>query len=288
MQPLVSVVIPTYNRSTLVCTAIDSVLQQTWTNTEIVLIDDGSTDDTRAVISRYGDRVRYCYQPNTGLPAAARNAGIARATGEYVAFLDSDDYWMPEKLERQMQLFADTPGYGMVACRCLAIDIEGAYLRISRSGSSGMISQQLFMRNFIRTSSAVVSRRCLDAVGWFDERLGEFEEYDLWLRIAVQYPVGFMNDVLAVYVDNPYGISVDSLAGRRWQLMVMQKDYVRRHIDPEIYNRRVADICFLLAKHSRRRARRADARTYLEMARHYHPGSMRTMVYSLASSLHLF
>lgn len=102
-SPLVSVVIPTYNRAALVCEAVDSVLQQTYRNIEIIVIDDGSTDDTAASIQRYGDRVRYSRRPNAGVNAA-RNLGIKQARGEFLALLDSDDLWAPYKIELQVRL----------------------------------------------------------------------------------------------------------------------------------------------------------------------------------------
>jgi glycosyltransferase involved in cell wall biosynthesis len=112
--PLVSVVIPTYNYARFVSEAVDSVLAQTYPSLEVVVVDDGSTDDTREVLARYGDRIRYIYQPNAGLPAA-RNTGIKAARGEFIGLLDSDDVFHPRKFELQMRYMLAHPEVGMLA-----------------------------------------------------------------------------------------------------------------------------------------------------------------------------
>ena len=114
MAPLVSIIIPTYNREKIIGRAIDSVFAQTWQNFEIIVLDDGSQDNTKAVVEAYGPKVKYFYQGNKGI-AGARNGGMRHAGGDYLAFLDSDDYWLPAKLEKQMALFGEHPEYGMIA-----------------------------------------------------------------------------------------------------------------------------------------------------------------------------
>jgi glycosyltransferase involved in cell wall biosynthesis len=115
MNPKISVVIPSYNRAHYIEKTIDSVLEQKRDDIEIILVDDGSTDNTRELVqNKYGDQVRYVYQENQGIPGA-RNTGIKNAQGDYIAFLDSDDYWHPNKLEQQMALIAEHPEYGLLA-----------------------------------------------------------------------------------------------------------------------------------------------------------------------------
>jgi glycosyltransferase involved in cell wall biosynthesis len=130
-DPLISVIVPTYNRAYCICRTIDSVREQTHRNWEVVLVDDGSTDDTAAIIaSRYSDdpRVRYLYQPNGGV-SAARNAGIRAAHGDYVSFLDSDDIWEPWKLEVQLACFRTFPEVGMVWTNFEAVDAAGTVVK---------------------------------------------------------------------------------------------------------------------------------------------------------------
>src|SRR5687767_8549903 len=125
---LVSVIIPTYNRGYIIKPTIESVLAQTYGNFEIIVVDDGSTDDTRTVIEQFGARVRYLYQPNAGL-AAARNTGLGAARGEFIAFQDSDDTWVPWKLEAQMALMRHIPQLSVVWTDMTAISPQGQVIR---------------------------------------------------------------------------------------------------------------------------------------------------------------
>lgn len=278
MDDSVSVVIPTWNRAHCIRTAIDSARAQRGVQVEIVVIDDGSIDDTAAVIAACGDAVKYFHQENRGI-AAARNAGIRRCTGRYVAFLDSDDYWLPEKLPRQLALFHQHPEYGMVASQCASVRVDGSFRRSNRPGRSGSVLEDLFRKNFIRTSSAVIRRECFDAVGLFDETLKECEEYDLWLRVAARYPVGFLNEPLAVYVDNDDGASIDSLAGRLLRLQVLEKQYLQRRIPARLYRRRIADTCHYIGRHYCARGNRADGLRYLQRARQLRPLYLKNLAY---------
>jgi glycosyltransferase involved in cell wall biosynthesis len=270
MSGKVSVIIPTYNRENFITKAIDSVMAQTYRNVEVVVIDDGSTDNTFSLVGQYGKTVTYFYQENRGI-AGARNAGIRKSNGDYIAFLDSDDYWVPEKLERQMELFQKHPEYGMVASQCASVLLNGSFRSKNRQGKSGWVFIDLFMKNFIRTSSAVITRECIDTVGLFDEGLTECEEYDLWLRIAAKYPVGFINESLAVYTDNPHGTCMDSLAGRLLRLKVLEKDYIQKMLPKKLYNRRIAENCHHIGRHYQKRGNRQEALLYLRRAQHLSP-----------------
>jgi len=125
---LVSVLIPTYNRAYIICSAIDSVLAQTYKKIEVVVVDDGSTDNTRELLARYGDAVRYIYQPNAGL-AAARNTGLAAARGEFIALQDSDDLWLPWKIEGQMAVMALDQRIGLCWTDLTAVNPKGEVVR---------------------------------------------------------------------------------------------------------------------------------------------------------------
>ena len=278
MAPLVSVIIPTYNREKIITKAIDSVFAQTYEDFEIVVLDDGSQDNTRAVVEAYGPKVHYFYQDNKGI-AGARNAGMHQAAGDYIAFLDSDDYWLPRKLQRQMALFLDHPEYGMVACQCGSVQIDGAYREKNRPGKSGWILYDLFNKNFIRTSSAVVKRACLEKVGGFDETLREGEEYDYWLRIAAEFAIGFINEPLTVYVDNTDGMSTDSLTGRLHRLKVLEKKYLKKKIPPQMYRRRIADTCHYIGRHYIEKGNRQEGMVYLKKAQKLYPAYLKNLVY---------
>lgn len=282
MAPLVSIIIPTYNREKIIGKALDSVFAQTRQDFEIIVLDDGSQDNTKAVVEAYGPKVKYFYQDNKGI-AGARNSGMGRAGGRYIAFLDSDDYWLPAKLERQLALFDEHPDYGMVASQCGAVAIDGSYREKNRPGKSGRVLHDLFKKNFIRTSSAVITRQCLEKVGGFDESLREGEEYDYWLRIAAEFAVGFINEPLAVYVDNTDGMSTDSLTGRLHRLKVLEKTYLKKKIPPRMYRRRIADTCHYIGRHYLKRGKRQEGIAYLKKAQKLHPAYVKNLGYLILS-----
>jgi glycosyltransferase involved in cell wall biosynthesis len=187
---LVSVIIPSYNYARYVTEAIDSALAQTYAAREIIVIDDGSKDNTRQVLAPYHDRIRYIYQENQGLPAA-RNTGILASKGEYIALLDSDDVWHPRKLEAQMRYLADQPDVGLVACG-LEPNLSRTWPAVELPDElpvTDITLEQLVICSRFAPSGAVISRRCLDNVGLFDPTLRSVEDREMWLRIATQYPI---------------------------------------------------------------------------------------------------
>jgi len=280
----VSVIIPTYNRRNCITIALNSVVAQSYKDYEIIVVDDGSTDDTTEVLAPYRGTLRYFYQENRGI-AGARNRGIREAKGEYIAFLDSDDYWVPEKLARQVACFSENPHYGMVATRCSSISPKGKFRKKNRPGKSGWILLDLFNANFIRTSSAMITRECLESVGLFDESLPECEEYDLWLRIAAHYPIGFINDPLTVYLDNPWGTSTDSLFGRLQRLKVLEKDYLREAIPLALYRKRLANNYYYVGRHYLKRGDKNEGRAYLRRSVSFHPMNLKYLFYYIVRGL---
>jgi glycosyltransferase involved in cell wall biosynthesis len=237
--PLVSVIVPTYNRAYCLARAVDSALGQTHQNVEVILIDDGSTDNTAAqVLEKYGSeaRVRYTHQANTGI-SGARNAGISRARGEYVALLDSDDVWLPWKLEAQLACMHAHPELGMTWTDMIAIDpdervVDEAYLRrmygayrwypeprslfqheqgldtllaggppetAARKFHYGDISSQMLMGNLVHTSTVLMTRACADEIKSFREDLRlAGEDYEFHLRTCRRGPVGYL-DVSSIH-----------------------------------------------------------------------------------------
>ena len=196
--PLVSVVIPTFNQSAMLVEAVESVLAQTYENTEVIVVDDGSTDDTAARMAPYTEsgRVRYLVQRNRR-QAAARNAGIRASQGELIAFLDHDDLWAPKKLERQVPLF-ERPEVGLVYSGAVEIDLDGNVLweKGSEKFCRGRIFDRLLFDHFITNSTVVVRRACLDRTGLLDEALFAVADIHLWLRICHDYEADFVPDLL--------------------------------------------------------------------------------------------
>lgn len=198
----VSAVITTYNSAHFVVAAIESVLAQTRAPDEILVIDDGSTDDTAQVVARYAARgVRYLYQENGG-PSAARNRGLRESGGELVAFLDADDLWLPEKLERQLAHLAARPELGLVSCDRWVWKVEKGWRYQERFGPrrGADARREVMVRNIVGNPSQVLARRAaLLAVGGFDRSMRWAEEWELWTRLAARAPLGFVREPLMIY-----------------------------------------------------------------------------------------
>ena len=200
-MPNVSVIITTYKRANLVSHAIESVLAQTYTDYEIIVVNDGSPDNTKEVLDQFGDKITAIHQENQGV-SAARNAGIKSAQGQYIAFLDDDDLWVQNKLEKQVACLESNPNIGLVYSDMFCFNENGVFPDTWEKANPTPPVQQswiLFLRNFIPTPSVVVRRDCLDKVGLFDETLTTCEDYDLWLRITEKWSVHFLNEPLVNY-----------------------------------------------------------------------------------------
>lgn len=196
--PLVSVIIPTYNRAWALETAIDSVFSQDYKNFELIVVDDGSTDDTEAWIKKYGKSLHYIRQPNMGV-SAARNRGISAAAGPLIAFLDSDDYWYPEKLSTQVNFFNKNPDTQI--CQTEEIWIRNnrrVNPKKKHKKPSGMIFIPSLALCLVSPSAVMMRKTLLAKVDAFDESLPACEDYDLWLRVSCRYPVHLIDIPLMV------------------------------------------------------------------------------------------
>lgn len=203
----ISVIIPTYNRASYIRDAIESILEQTYPVFEIIVVDDGSTDNTSEVIRLYGDRIRYFWQQNSG-PGAARNRGIKEAKGDYVAFLDSDDIWVQNKTKIQMDFFSKHPHldiiFGDMANFSETEDNNMPEIKnpkthnyfVAHSSDIEQIFDCLIIGNLIPTPTVICRRACISRIGFFDEKLKIAEDYDYWLRAARICRFGFINAVL--------------------------------------------------------------------------------------------
>ena len=184
-MPRISVIIPTYNRANIVGDAISSVLNQTFTDFELIVIDDGSTDETGEVVRAYADpRLRYIRQVNRGV-SAARNAGLGIATGQFIAFLDSDDCYLPEKLACQLARWDQDPTIGLIYGQYYGTTASGLERKLLRACDSQLRLEQLLLGPAFHTSTLLIQRSWLDQVGGFDERLKVGEEWELSLRLAL-------------------------------------------------------------------------------------------------------
>jgi len=194
----VSVIIPTYNRGWIIKEAIDSVLAQDYTEFELIVVDDGSTDHTSDILDSYRNDIIVLSQKKKGV-SAARNRGIAEASGKFIAFLDSDDLWLSQKLSVQMDFFNQTPD--ALICQTEEVWIRNG-LRVNpkkrHKKPSGMIFEPSLELCLVSPSAVMIQRRLLDRVGGFDETLPACEDYDLWLRISCRFPIHLIDAPLIV------------------------------------------------------------------------------------------
>lgn len=184
--PTVSIIVPVLNGASYIPKAIETVLAQSWEDFELIIVDDGSTDGTAAVVHTYDDeRIRYFYQPNRGL-SAARNSGIRMARGGWLAFLDCDDFWHPEKLAAQLDVARRVPEAGLVYCAASSTTMDGEVVCEIPALIEGAVLPELLRGNRVAgsASSAMVRREVFDRVGIFDEELRCSEDWDMWLRVA--------------------------------------------------------------------------------------------------------
>jgi len=197
-SPCVSVVIPTYNRCWILKEALDSVLSQNYTDFEIIVVDDGSSDATVALLSSYGNQIITICQKNRGV-SAARNAGILMAKGKYIAFLDSDDMWLSEKLSCQVDFFKSHPE--AVICQTDEIWIRNGVRvnpKIHHKKPSGMIFEPSLKLCLVSPSAVMIKKSLFDEIGLFNEAFPACEDYDLWLRIGLFYPIYLIEHQMVV------------------------------------------------------------------------------------------
>lgn len=202
----VSVVIATYNRAQQVREAIDSVLAQTVPVREIIVVDDGSKDNTREQLLAYGDRVRPFFQANGGA-SAARNLAMRNARGEWIAFLDDDDVWLPTKIEKQMELANQNPKLGLVYCSDYAVDeqLRVLYARKAAEDNRGDVFDKLLTKNFIFTSCVIARRDSIEQAGYMDLEFKFAQDWDLWLKILADRPADFVEEPLVLYRQSASG-----------------------------------------------------------------------------------
>ena len=232
--PVVSVVIPTHNRAHFVERAVESVLNQTYSDYEMIVVDDCSSDATPKKFSQTTDpRVRYIRHTRRQGGSAARNTGIAAAKGKFIAFLDDDDEWLPEKLDLQVKLLGKNPTIAMVYSGFFTVNnANKKVLNVVRPNKCGHLYDSLLQLNCIgTTSTAMIRRECFTRVGTFDTSLPSFQDWDLWLRIARKYEIGCVEEPLVRFFDHDVRITHD------FDARIEGKKKVRRKILRDIENK---------------------------------------------------
>lgn len=268
-KPLVSVIIPTYNRDWIVKEAIESVLAQDFSDYELIVVDDGSDDRTPEILAAYEDPITVIRQSNRGV-SAARNRGIAAATGRLIAFLDSDDLWLPQKLSAQVNFFAENPN--AVICQTeeqwvrngVRVNPKKRHLKFS-----GMIFERSLALCLVSPSAVMITKALFDAVGVFDEDLPACEDYDLWLRISCRYPVDLIETPLII----KRGGHADQLSRatgldkyRIRSLMKLLEDNILTAPQKQAVMKTLTQKCAVYAGGCRKRGREEEAQYYDRLA----------------------
>jgi glycosyltransferase involved in cell wall biosynthesis len=229
MPATVSTVITTYNYAQFIPSAIESVLTQTRRPDEIVVVDDGSTDQTAAVVAGYADQgVRYIRKENGGA-GSARNRGLRETTGALVTFLDADDRWLPDKLERQLAHLAHYPTVGLVTggeCQVFEWGQPPFYLRRPPVGAARLYPQVLVENNIGNPSLTLVRRACFDQVGVFDEGMRLGQDWDMWIRIVREFPVGVVDGPLIMFMRHRQSLTSGQVQARYASNRAIQRRYI--------------------------------------------------------------
>ncbi len=270
-MPLVSVIIPTFNRGWILKEAIDSVLSQSFYHYELIVVDDGSTDNTREILASY-PRIIAVTQENRGV-SAARNKGAELSTGKFIAFLDSDDLWLPRKLEYQVNFFKKNP-FARI-CQTEEIWIKNG-TRINpkkrHKKPSGMIFEKCLELCLVSPSSVMMTRELFYEAGGFDESLPACEDYDLWLRISYKNPIYLVKEPLVI----KRGGHEDQLSRLpcldKYRIKSLLKILESQELSSNQYEAAVKMLkvkCTIYASGCEKRGRLAEARYYQSLARRY-------------------
>jgi glycosyltransferase involved in cell wall biosynthesis len=274
MTCLISIILPTFNRGWIVAEAIESVLAQADAAFELIVVDDGSADDTPQLLQNYGNRIRVLRQKNRGV-SAARNRGIRAATGALIAFLDSDDLWLPGKLAVQVAFFAAHPD-------ALICQTEETWIRRGvrvnpgrrHRKESGMIFERSLHLCLVSPSAVMLRRQLLDQVGLFDEGLPACEDYDLWLRVSCRYPIHLIDAALTV----KRGGHADQLSRQpsldRYRIQSLQKLIESRTLSATQQAAAINVLrskCRIYAAGCLKRGRFDEGRRYLDLVDVYRP-----------------
>ena len=290
-MPEVSVVIPAYNSARFIGEALQSVFDQTFKDYEIIVVDDGSTDSTKQVIDRYGNKIRYVFQQQGG-QAKARNRGIRDSLGRFIAFLDADDVWLPLKLEKQVCMFHRCSELAMVFTENSIFNESGVCRTSLGKGEKlmkGDVAKNIFLHSGVLTSTVMVRSEVFDKIGLFEEELRLAEDDNMWIRIAANSEVALINEPLVGYRIHP-----DEITSDRMRLMksikanirlLRQKDERVRERIEEVIPLRLSFVEFGLGYEHFRNQKFGEARRAFARGIRCHMWNWRNYVYLLFSLL---
>ena len=271
-KPQVSVIIPTYNRGWILKEAIDSVLAQDYKDLELIVVDDGSTDNTFEILASYGNDIKVLFQENKGV-SAARNRGITEASGQLIAFLDSDDLWLPRKLSTQVGFFNQMPD--ALICQTEEIWVRNG-IRVNpkkrHKKPSGMIFEPSLELCLVSPSAVMTRRSLFDRVGEFDVTLSACEDYDLWLRISCRFPVHLIDTPLIIKRGG-HDDQLSSMKGLdKFRIKAIVKIIKSNRLSDNQYSAAVKALkekCKIYSDGCRKRRREEEALYYAKLADNY-------------------
>jgi len=273
-QPIFSIIIPTFNRKLFLKKAVDSVLDQTYTNFELIIIDDGSTDDSKEIINAYYDaRIKYSYQENNGV-ASARNHGLKKAKGKYVAFLDSDDWWVPEKLSKTMDYINKFPNVKIFHTEETWYK-KGKLLnqKTKHKKPTGFVYTKSLPLCCISISTAVIKKDVFDNIELFDETFEACEDYDFWLRATNKYKIKLIPEYLTLKDGGREDQLSSSIWGLdRFRIKALGKMLDSNELNNENYNLTLKEFnkkCTIFAMGAEKRGRIEEAESYRKLAEKY-------------------
>ena len=286
---MVSVIIPTYNRSQMLREALESVVEQTYADLEVIVVDDGSTDDSEAIVKAFNDqRVRYFKQANSGV-SSARNRGLDNAKGEYICFLDSDDMWPANFLEVMIGAISKKPEYSIGYCQRTLLFPDGSTIQADISGKCGSLTEELFKKSFIQTSTICFRSEVLDGLR-FEESIGNSEDGDLWLRASTKGKFLFVPELSVVYREGFNKETDDELTGKEFnRIRVLERFYFRlggdKYVSKAVAYKKLSHAYRSVAKKCYKLNRKTAAVYLLGKAASYCPSDVRLCFDKIKSQL---
>lgn len=294
----ISVIIPAYNSERYIAEAVRSVVAQTYVPQEIIVVDDGSSDGTARALDPFRSSIHYIYQNNRGEPAA-RNTGMREAKSDYIAFLDADDVWVPEKLELQMAYLAAHPEYSFVYSDMSTFDENGIVdrsvkARFNITFPTGNIFPALFRETLFGSGTVVFHRECLEKAGYFDEELLVGSDYEMWLRMARHVGMGVVDKPLLLYRQHSTmstrRVGRAMRGGVPWEVLALNKvlrsyPEATQQLGRSMVRRRLAKPYAELAHTWLQQQNHKSARKLFRQAIAYSPAEWRYSLFFLATFL---
>ena len=290
-EPTVSVIIPTYNRAEFVGRAIKSVLNQTYRNFELLVVDDGSSDNTKEVVKDFkSSRLKYIrHEENEGV-SSARNSGIKKSTGKYLAFLDSDDEWLPGKLEKQVERFSasEFSDVGLVYTGAYILKKPGQIISKQTPSHSGQLFNTILKKGNIVCgggSSVLIKRECFNEVGVFREDLPAAEDYEMWLRIARFFKFDYIEELSVKYYEQANNRMSNNPVAHEEACWYLYENYYSKHLHPLMRRKRLANRLSIVGHLYCKNASMMEGRKKLLYSLRLNPFSYRSWLRILLSLL---